>query len=381
MLGLIIAKPRTGKSQYAVSLGLEAKKQGKRVFVTNFNQTPEQRQQSGFEEWPDATTWWNDMPHGSVWIVDEAHEIFRQRDKSTPLPDFVQKLSLHGHHDLTIYLITQDGSQLDVHCRRTANHTFHLSRPLGLSAAKVYTFNGYQEMPNDAWRRSQVLKTAESSKRFKYSSKYQDLYVSASAHDHVKKRLPKKLLILPIAALIVLGLLLWVYLRLTSQANDTTNPATAAVAAAVTGAEAPTAAARGRILTVAEYQEQWTERVEGLPWSAPAYDGFQVQDYPRPYCIISGTPDASRCRCYTQQATRLDTPDQLCRSYVENGLFDPYRNPNQQQQQQQQQQAPAQQPTTPVAATSVIGYQQGGRGDIFPRSPGYEGSKAGLPTL
>lgn len=328
MLTLILAQPRTGKSQYAVKLGQEHKAEGRRVFVTNFNQTVEQRAETGFEVYDTPDDWWNSLPHGAVWIIDEAQDIWPQRDKSRTLPEHIKLLSKHGHHDLTIYIITQDAMQLDVHIRRNCNITLYLTRPLNLNRALVYTFRGYQEMPNDAWRRSQVLKSAESKKRFKYDKKLQRLYTSASAHEHIKKRFPLRLLLLPVLVAVVLWLLWFAWSRLRSDADPTKAPssAVAAVAAAVTGAGAPTAATPVTV-SPGQWMDRFKERVPGVPWSAPAYDGFQVKDYPRPFCIISGPEWEDSCHCYTQQATRLKVSDEQCRDYVHNGAWDPFKEP------------------------------------------------------
>lgn len=357
MLTLILAQPRTGKSQLAVKLGLQHKKEGKRVFVTNFNQTDEQRAESGFEKYDTPREWWGDegsefapahpewrnpLPHGAVWIVDEAQDIFPQRGKNTPLPDFIKLFSKHGHHDLTIYILTQDASQLDVHLRRNTNLTMHMTRPLMMRKANIYTFRGYQELPNDAWRRSQVWKSAETKTTFKYSKKYQRLYISASAHESIKLRIPPKLLLLPLLVVGVLWLLYFAYSRVTG-GKETDASLVGQVAAKVTGAEAPTAAAldsssagKGeRVLTKDQYLALWVPRVEDLDWTAPAYDGFEVQDYPRPYCIIVGLPGDDECRCYTQQATRLDVSKRQCLVNVRKGVWDPFKKPLESKQQGQ----------------------------------------------
>ncbi len=341
MITLILAPPRTGKSQYAVSLGVKAKEQGKRVFVTNFHQTEQQRQESGFElygddgAWPtegrsefvgNISGWWEELPHGSVWIIDEVQQVIPQRGKDKPVQDWVKQLSLHGHHDLTIYLLTQDGMQMDVTARRNCNFTHILSRPLGMSRANIYEYRGFQELPNDAWRRSQVLKNAETKKTFKYSDKWQKLYVSASAHDHIKRRFPKRLLLLPLGAAFVAWCMWFAWSRLKPSSNDPGHPASA-VGAALTGAQAPSAAGKAQFdLSPVNYANRWTPRVEGVPQSAPAYDDFEVKDYPRPICYISARFD--ECRCVTQQGSRLAMQQAMCRLIVENGYFDPFKDPD-----------------------------------------------------
>lgn len=341
MIYLVLAEPRTGKSQYAVSLGMKAKAEGKRVFVTNFHQTEAQREATGFElygddgVWPkegradftgDISKWWDEIPHGSVWIIDEVQQVIPQRGKDKPVQDWVKQLSLHGHHDLTIYLLTQDGMQMDVTARRNCNFTLILSRPLGLARCNVYTFRKFQTLPDDAWRRSQALKSAESKNTFKYAKKYQDAYVSASAHEHIKRRLPKKLLLLPVLVVVVAGLLwfAWTRLKAQSAAPSESNPTTGAVAGALTGATAPSAGSP--VLSVDAYVDQWKPRIADVPASAPAYDGFKVQDYPRLACYISSR--FNECRCVTaQQGTKVAISQTMCRTYVQDGMWDPYKAP------------------------------------------------------
>ncbi|WP_157288303.1 hypothetical protein [Uliginosibacterium gangwonense] len=72
-------------------------------------------------------------------------------------------------------------------------------------------------------------------------------------------------------------------------------------------------------LTPAEYVAQYKPRVENLQYSAPAYDQVTkpvTASYPAA-CVAS----SSRCTCYTQQGTRLETSDAFCRAVVKNGYF------------------------------------------------------------
>lgn len=356
MLYLIVAAPRTGKSQLVASKLYEHKQKGQQVYVTNFKQTPAQIAATGFIHYGnapdfdvlkettwrgDVTKWMEDLPDGAIWMIDEAQDVFPQRGKDRQLPEYIKLFSKHGHKDLTIYVVTQDAMQLDVHLRRNSNITYYMTRPLNMRKALIYTFRGYQEIPNDAWRRSQVLKTAESKKKFKYSKKWQDMYESASAHDHIKMRFPLKLL-LPIAALVLSVTLIWFgisRLKSTGESEDAP-PAVQGLAAAVTGAGAPTAAASPTYPSApVETPEAWAARqqprIADIPMSAPLYDGFEVTDYPRLFCYIG----RRGCSCVTQQGSRASISRGMCHHYVENGYFDPYkvdRNETPAYQQQQQ---------------------------------------------
>ena len=332
MLDLIIAAPRTGKTQYVVSLIYKHIEDGKKVYTTGLNQTEEQRAKLGNIDFPAPEVWWEHLPHGSVWVIDEAQDVVKQRDKGTAQPEWVKRFAQHGHHDLTIYCITHDPAHVDITVRRLANLTHYMSRPLNMRSALVYTFRGAVSVPSDPWRRQQTLKQAESKKKFKYQKKWQDLYTSASAHDHIKLRVPWKLAIPLLACIVVAGCLWFAWSRLKGQ-SETAAPGTpnGSIASALIGAQAPSAgappsgasapgqAARG--LSVDEYRAQFSPRIAGAPWTAPAYDGFDVQDYPRPFCYI--TDDA--CKCVTQQGSKLRMDDTQCRAYVDDGWFDPYR--------------------------------------------------------
>lgn len=60
-------------------------------------------------------------------------------------------------------------------------------------------------------------------------------------------------------------------------------------------------------------------RVAGLAYTAPVYDKVtQVTDAPYPAVCIS---TATRCVCYSQQGTRLDVADALCRQFAARGFF------------------------------------------------------------
>lgn len=355
MLYLIVAAPRTGKSQLVASLLHGHRQKGQEVFVTNFKQTPAQIAATGFKHYGnapdfdvlkettwrgDVSNWMEELPNGAIWMIDEAQDVFPQRGKDKQLPEYIKLFSKHGHKDLTIYVVTQDAMQLDVHLRRNSNITYYMTRPLNMKKALIYTFRGYQEIPNDAWRRSQVLKTAETKKKFKYQKKWQDMYESASAHDHIKMRFPLKLL-LPIGALVLSISLIWFGIsRLKSTGEDPeAPPAVQGIAAAVTGAGAPTAAATGQypsapVVTAEAWINRMEPRVADIPMSAPLYDGFEVQDYPRLYCYVG----RRGCSCVTQQGSRAKVSNGMCRHYVENGYFDPFKERQRETASQHQQQ-------------------------------------------
>lgn len=70
------------------------------------------------------------------------------------------------------------------------------------------------------------------------------------------------------------------------------------------------------------YLQPYMARIDGLPHTAPIYDDLNKPiQRPMPNCIASiRTGD---CNCFTQQATKMSVPFDLCHSIVKNGFFDP----------------------------------------------------------
>jgi hypothetical protein len=83
------------------------------------------------------------------------------------------------------------------------------------------------------------------------------------------------------------------------------------------------------VLTPEQYAYVRTPRVETDPASAPIYDRFEVQDYPRMFCVISGDQRIERisCRCRTQQMTPVIVSDRVCIHAARFGIWDPRLRP------------------------------------------------------
>lgn len=88
------------------------------------------------------------------------------------------------------------------------------------------------------------------------------------------------------------------------------------------------------VITSADYEPQFY----GKPWTAPVYAKFNtkqnIQTMPFPVACVA---DSDKCTCYTDQATAIrQMDDGLCRDFVENGIYNEFR-----QTQQQDSQKPA----------------------------------------
>lgn len=324
MIYLFTGTPGAGKTQFGIAKALEFKRAGRTVYAHNVNGLDFVK--TGF--FPcDEPEKWQELPDNSVILLDEAYTAFPQRDYRKPVPDWIEALARHRHRGFDFIVICQHGSQIDHYVRRQVGQHNHVKRKTS-GRSLVVTWDRYEEKPDDYLRQMSAQKAVR-----KLDKSIWSLYTSATQHTH-KPKIPWQVWLV----LCLIPLCLFFFFRgaygLTKDKEPEAQDATPAVIAPV-GAVAPGAlpgvptapfGAVERRMTALEWVEFYTPRVEGIPASAPAYDDFKVQDYPIPLCIeVKDT----HCRCYTQQVTRLDIPQDICLRIVHEGLWDPRRKPYQ----------------------------------------------------
>ncbi|SCZ52948.1 zonular occludens toxin domain-containing protein [Thiohalomonas denitrificans] len=145
---------------------------------------------------------WHLLPDGAIIVIDEAQQTFPVRPSGARVPEHVSPFETHRHRGHDVVLVTQHPHLIDAHVRKLVERHQHVMRPFGHSYAVVYEW----QVCVDPQRRG-VEKDALKS-RWKYPKDAFGAYKSASVHT-VRKRLPGKLLLLPLLG-VLLGLLLWV---------------------------------------------------------------------------------------------------------------------------------------------------------------------------
>lgn len=186
-------------------------------------------------------------------------------------------------------------------------------RRWGGSSAVVHEFLGVKE---------QVDKTRSGSQShtWHYPKEVYSYYKSAEIHTH-KRRLPWKLLALPLMVVMLIFAAWYMY----SFYKEKSAP----VVQAEQGADPSMPAGyktssndQPQKMTIAQYMEVQTARIDGLPHTAPVYDDLaKPQSVPAPQACVQ---TAKRCRCYTDQATPIAMDDDLCKQIVENGIYLPH---------------------------------------------------------
>ena len=273
---------------------------------------------------------WADEPDGTIFIIDECHEVMPTRGATAKAPSpHIQDLASHRHRGFDFYLITQHPKNMDSFVRRLIADPGwhrHIKRRRGADFASVLEWPNVTEKceSNTAGKTATVTSG-------RYPKEVFDWYVSASIHT-AKFRFPKQLYFI-IAAIVLVPLLIGgavYYLKNVRGSVDTAsakpsglmpslNLGSQQVAAGQTGDKRP--------LTNAEYAEQFMPRLPGLPHTAPRYDEL-TNPMRAPYpaaCMHSKKRD--ECKCFTQDATPLDVPMKLCLQIVKDGIFLDWKDP------------------------------------------------------
>jgi len=318
MIHLLTGLPGSGKSLRAVHYIQSFLQEGRPVYVWGVDglNTP------GIMSLDDPNLW-ESLPDGSVIVLDEAQKLWPSRRGAEPIPP-VRALSEHRHQGKDFVLITQHPAMLDSYVRRLVGRHEHLVRKFGIQAAQVFSWNEVHDDPSQ----SSARELAEES-LWAYPKDLFGQYKSATLHT-VKRRVPKSLYVIA-ATIVIIPLLAWLAYSTISGWTDQPEAATYEPAQAeVPGLPATSAEPVPVTLSAhAEYLAQFIPRVPHVPWTAPVYDRFPVQDYPRPHCIIGGDQRIERitCRCFTQQVTPMDVPDEMCIAIARHGAWDHRRLP------------------------------------------------------
>lgn len=263
---------------------------------------------------------WYDLPQGSIILIDEFRHVWPWRDHKKTAPETVDRLAEHRSLGLDFVLTAQKPSaQFDAAVQGFIEEHRHLVGIKGAKRSTHYTFQAFCSSPLNPPK----LLTPDI-EVVKFDKKYFSYYRSASLHTHTDRRDFKKLGLFLFGLLAIPALFAVAFITL-SPDDDPDNPAVAEVSGPGSFLPALPADLMGQGMEEDVYWSARTPRVSGLPHTAPMYDDLQEPvSAPTPRaCILHVADDA--CTCYTTQATRLDVPDEFCRSAVANGWFDPTR--------------------------------------------------------
>ena len=316
MINLSTGLPGAGKTLFTLAFVKElAEKEKRPVFYSGITDLSLDWQEIDAEKWMDA-------PDGSIIVIDECQRIFRPRGSAAKVPEYVSALETHRHKGLDIFLITQHPMLIDANVRRLTERHWHLCRRFGLQRATIFQFESCKVEP--------LAKTTDGRRLdWKYPREAFNYYKSAEVHT-VKRRIPMVVWITLIAPLIV-GALIWFFIDshyqdgeiLITKSQRERGAAGEGASTADQEAKAPSSPGRSadrKPPTPREYLESFSPRIAGLAYTAPVYDEVtRPVEAPVPVACIESASQG--CRCWSQQATRLEMTEELCRNIVRKGFF------------------------------------------------------------
>lgn len=293
-------------------------KENRPVYYHGFEIEPAKAAEFGWQEFNPKE--WQDLPDGSICIMDECQNEFPLRRSGSEVPDYINAIAqFRRKRGFDFWLICPHPSLLDVFVRRLIDKPSwhrHLKRAFGADVVSVLQFSSPDmkcEEPGAGARGEVTMRP--------YPKEVYSWYRSASLHTG-KKKIPRAVYVLAAAAIIVPSALYYaitgVYGNVTKGGALSTPAQTAA--APVTAASAASRPDAALIkITADEYLALRKARLQDFPHTAPVFDGVTapvVAPYPAA-CVHM----AKTCKCYSQQGTLLATSGEVCLQIVKHGFF------------------------------------------------------------
>lgn len=282
------------------------------------------------EETGDHLPKWATLTPGTVILVDEAHKVFPQRGPGRP-PKHIEMLAEGRQFGIRFVLISQSPSSIDGFLRDRISRHYQVERKGNMERATILEFDHCVMFPRTAWQQRKDAQVHF----WSYPKEYYGWYKSAKVHSF-KVRIPWKiwaaLAFIPIA-----GFVAWQVIDKVGGVMDGGGIlAGAAASDAIDGIAELGGSDRVETTTdVQVYLERLQPLVQTHPWSAPIFQGRQVQAEPQLYCMQTGAGingkgeyTEGRCSCFTEQVTRYSISAEGCESIVRaGGVYNPYKAP------------------------------------------------------
>jgi hypothetical protein len=265
--------------------------------------------------------WW-ELPPGSIICIDECQEEgLMPKDRGNP-STWVQRIAKVRHHGMTFMLTTQHPQNMSAYVRRLVDQHVHTANKFGTSVIARYTWGRCMDDPEKGSVQKAGVEDLGTLPKEVF-----DLYKSSSLHTR-KRRIPRKVYML--VALVVIGVAAAVttpfLLKRASEKNVASMTGQGVADAGAKGK--PDAQDRAKLdddLRTKDYPKWLAPRVEGQPWTAPAFDHLAVQAQPRIFCVAN---EDGGCHCRTEQGTKYTVKDSMCRVMVqEGGVYNPFQPP------------------------------------------------------
>ena len=256
---------------------------------------------------------WHKCPPESIVIVDEAQQLFRPRPNGSQVPEYESKLETHRHGGIDLILLTQRPRLVSVNVRELVGRHLHAHRTFGMLRSMIYQWS-------ECKMNTQSRQDADSKTMYRFNKTVFTWYKSSEAHT-MKASIPFKVWLLLGLLVMIPALVGYVWWHLQKKSEGLEPSAMVDQVSSVgQGTQQNQQVGQARkVLTTVEYVAQFQPRVSGLAYTAPVYDEVtKPVRAPYPAACVQGK---SRCQCYTQQGTKLETDKALCEGIVAGGFF------------------------------------------------------------
>jgi zona occludens toxin len=271
---------------------------------------------------------WQDYPDGSIFFIDEFRHIWPYRVSRDKVPLDVDALSEHRSHGFDFVLSAQKPSaQFDPYIQGFIDQHVHMYTTNSKHASKHIITPAFCSSP---FNPPKLIEGDVVSKVVRFDKKYYDYYKSASVHTKVNKLPVKRLALIALLPLLLVGFAYMGYSALSGLGKSVADGASESVVFSDNPASSGASSGTVPRNDSSYYIDRYIPRVDGLAYTAPFYDSVvEPKSAPFPSSCIAGIiNDVYQCKCYTSQATALDTPLALCEAIARDGWFDFTRDPS-----------------------------------------------------
>lgn len=320
MIKLITGQPGSGKTALTITLIKAFLDEGRTVYANGIKDLDYEA--LGVKCILDPLQW-QDLPDGSVVVLDECYNTFPNRNPGAKVPEHVEAMARHRHRGFDFVLIAQQGLQLDPFLRGLYEEHIHVKKKFGKATA-LKRWSSYQSNVNghcsdsSDWMRPDWV--------FKY---YTSTVLNTS-----KLHVPKWLKMLALTVGVLLLILWFIQHRWRNKIETyegTTPGASAAGGGTTIGAGAPGTAS---YKTPGDYAVAHLPRFALMPQTAPIFDGQKPTVEPQVFCMSSeagegadGWREAS-VTCLSEQGTRYDATPGEARYAARYGTpYNAYKRP------------------------------------------------------
>lgn len=260
---------------------------------------------------------WQSCPDGAIFLIDECHNDMPKISAGAAVPPHIQALGEHRRRGFDFYLITQHPQNVSTFVRKLIGapgwHR-HLKRNFGADLVSQLEWS----YVNDACEKPGAGKNGTVTMRA-FPKEVYNWYSSAVLHTG-KKTIPRQIWIIAGAVLLVPVLGFAAYRAMMLSSDRAKSAASAPVVAPVQTVPVAHGLSRDEWLAAS------VPRINGLPSTAPKYDDVtKPVDAPYPAACLE---TKRRCECYTQQATLMTLPVDLCHMIVQRGYFMDWSSPS-----------------------------------------------------